>query len=263
MPPLRWRVCDADWNHRSPGLSDREVWSAAASAGADGVALGVRRAEADLSTDRLAGLAALRAEHRLPVGGLTLVLSADQWPEGALGAEAHVVERVAAEIDACARRARSLRIATIGLVSPADPPGSPFRFAEGLARMRDVAAHHGVRLALGYLPGSTVSTVDDSLEMAIRAPGTGVLLNTGSATGAGEDPADSLRRLAQFDLLWDLQLDGIGEDVFLAMHEVDFRGVVTVDSGGLVGRSSGEPAGALVRRIRDESLLGTDAGSNW
>lgn len=252
-----WLLCDADWNHWPDQLTDEQSWPVIAGAGFAGVEVGVYAAAAELSPSRLARRHALATQFALPVRAILLSLPADRWPDGALTGD---VRRVVDEVDACAAACARLGLGTLGIWPGADLAGAPWsRLVAALVRVRDAAARHGVRIAVEYKPGTVVSTVDDALQLAAAVPATGVLLDTGHAWAAGEDPAECVRRLGP--LLWHVHLGDAAEgaaddDLPLGrVHDVGplvaalgagYTGVASLDLYGAVssGACTGAQAGA-------------------
>ncbi|MEP6853371.1 MAG: sugar phosphate isomerase/epimerase [bacterium] len=244
----RWAVCDADWNHRADGLADAEIWPAAVRAGFAGIEAGVRSAAADLAPARLAERVRLAATYRLPVRAVLLCLPADRWPQGALTGD---VQRVVTEVAACASACVRLRLDLLGVAPDADDDAASWsRLIAGLARVRDIAAARGVGVAVQYAPGTAVADCADAIRLATDVPGTGVLLNTGHAWAAGEDPAQSVRRLG--NLLWHVHLSDGGlplgrqHDVSAVVDALDagYVGLATVDASGAGVSCTGVEAAA-------------------
>ncbi len=191
-----WRLCDADWNHWPDGLDDAGVWAAAAAGGFDGVELGVYRAEDELAPHRVERVQALVRSTGVPVAMLLLSLPADRWPEGALSLPA-TATAVAAQALATARTSVELGLGTIGLWPGADPPGGPAAaeaLSQGLGQVAEAVAPTGVRIALEYKPGTAVASATEALALCDAVPGLGVLVDTGHAFAAGEDPAEVVIR---------------------------------------------------------------------
>lgn len=184
----RWRLADTDWNHWPDHLADAAIVAAVAAAGLRGVELGVYSCAGELAPDRLARLRRLSAAHGVAVVALLLSLTESRWPGGALScADADTAARLEAEVVSAARVAADLGHPVLGLWPGADPPGS--HITGTLARLAARTAPLGVRLAVEYKPGTAVADAAEALALARAVPGTAVLLDTGHAWAAGEDPA--------------------------------------------------------------------------
>ena len=255
-----WRLTDADWNSWPDGLDDAAVVEQAAGLDLAGVELGVYDAAVELSPSRLAHLDRQVRRTGVPVSAVLLSLPAARWPGGALTGE---VDRLVEQVQACAEACRSLGLDVQGLWPGADDPGTDA--LPGVRRC--VEASGDVRLALEPKPGTVVPATDDVLDLCGAVDGLGVLLDTGHAFAAGEDPADAVRRLG--DLLLHVHLGdagpGGGDDdlpcgrlhdfslVVAALDEVGYSGSASFDLYGAV--SSGLlPAVEAVRESRDHVL---------
>jgi sugar phosphate isomerase/epimerase len=258
MARRRWRVCDADWNHRADGLSDEAFLAAADELGLDGVELGIYRAAEQLTSRRLA------AFEDPPVAMLLLSLPGDRWPGGALSTR---TAEVAAEVATVAAVSRALGLPVIGLSPGADRAGADI--VPGLAAAAEAAATSLVRVAVEYKPGTAVASGQEALALAAAVPGTGVLLDTGHAFAAGEDPAMAVRWLG--DLLWHVHLGDADEGepdarlplgrrhdpapFLAALDETGYAGAATFDLCGAV--SGGLGAVDAVRESLDALAAAT------
>lgn len=258
--PVTWRLTDADWNSWPDGLSDAELWQQTASLRIEGIELGVYDAAVELAPARLELLAALAAQHDVPVAGVLLSLPVARWPGGALSGD---VDRLVAQVAACAEVCRALGLPVLGLWPGADPEGA--RVVEGLRRVVDAAGD--VRVALEYKPQTAVPDSRVAVDLCEQVPGLGVLLDTGHAYAVGEDPArvvDDLGDLLLHCHLGDAAL-GAGDDdlpcgrlhdfgSLVAALDASFRGAASFDLYGAV--SSGAMTGLeAVRESRDHVLL--------
>lgn len=241
----RWRIADTDWNHWPQGLTDREVWAAAAAAGLDGIEIGVYSAGRELTPARIDGLEALAAEHQVPVAGILLSLPAERWPDGALAGPAGAV---AGQVVACALACARLGIPVLGLWPGADLPGAPRGdLVAGLARCRDAAARHGIGIAVEYKPGTAVPDCPATIELLDDVPGTGALMDLGHVFAAGEDPVTVITDLGP--RLWHVHLGDAApgrEDDDLPLGEVhDTRpALAALDDAGFTGVASFDLYGA-------------------
>lgn len=247
------RICQADWNHwpdvASPAQADPGCWATCAELGIAGVEVGVYDAADELSAERERARDALVAEHGVPVASLLLSLPAKRWPSGALTGDD--LDRLVLQVTACAAVARHRGITVLGLWPGADPEGASWPVCvASLARCRDAADAHGVWLAVEYKPGTVVPTVEAALRLATDVPGTGVLLDTGHAWAAGEDPADCVRSLSAAGVLWQVHLGdaspGATDDdlplgalhspapLVAALEEAGYAGTATFDLYGAV-----------------------------
>lgn len=240
-------LSDADWNHWPDGWSDAQTWEFAAGAGLSGIEVGVYDVATELAPARRDERRRLTDRWQVPVSAVLLSLPSARWPRGALTAPDDELAQLLVQVAGCAQVCAESGLPVLGLWPGADPAadsaaGSPADPAtdgragnqprwsaavEGLARARDAAAVHGVALAVEYKPRTVVATVEDALALADAVPGTGVLLDTGHAWAAGEDPAGSLRRLREAGVLWglhlgDAELGGSDDDLPLGRrHRVD------------------------------------------
>ena len=257
-----WHLTDADWNSWPDGLDDQQVFTQAANLNLAGIELGVYEPAVELAPHRLADLARLAEETGVPVRAILLSLPQARWPDGALSGEGDP-DRLLASVAACAAVCRDLGIDLLGVWPGADPVGADV--IPALQRCVDVAG--GVRLALEYKPGTTVATAAEALALCAQVPGLGVLLDTGHAYAAGEDPAEVVDRLGDLLLhchLGDAPLGGDDDDLpcgrihdftsFVdALDASGFAGAASFDLYGAV--SSGRISGAeAVRESRDHVL---------
>jgi sugar phosphate isomerase/epimerase len=217
--------------------------------GVEGVEVGVYDLASELSPERVAAWDALGARYGLPVVALLLSLPADRWPRGALTGEP---EGVAAQVRGVAAICAQRALPVLGLWPGADPPGAPWeRLIEGMTLARDAAAAAGTRVAVEYKPGTVIGTAEDAVRLAADVPGTGVLLDTGHAYAAGEDPAEVARRLG--GLLWHVHLGdaalGRADDDLPVGHVHDFSEFVrALDEIGYEGVASFDLYGAVLSR---------------
>ena len=257
---LTWRLTDADWNSWPDGLSDAQLWEQTAALQLDGIELGVYDSAVELAPERLRALAGLAERTGVPVTAVLLSLPAPRWPHGALSGE---VDRLLTQVQACAQACRELGLDVLGLWPGADPAGADIVDALG----RCVAAAGGVRLAIEPKPGTAVEGTDDALALCAQIDGLGVLLDTGHAFAAGEDPAIAVDRLG--DLLLHCHLGdaapGGGDDDLPCGRVHDFSATVAaLDASSYRGCASFDLYGALcskqltgqqaVRESRDHIL---------
>ena len=250
-----WRLTDADWNSWPDGLSDADLWRQTVELQLDGIELGVYDAAVELSPARLAALPS-----SVPVTDVLLSLPAERWPGGALSGD---VDRLVAQVKACAHVCTDLGLPVLGLWSGADPVGADV--VEGTRRVVEAAGD--IRVALEYKPGTAVATAVDALWLCEQVPGLGVLLDTGHAYAAGEDPAVVVEQLGDLLLhchLGDAELGGGDDDLpcgrvhdmsgfVAALDALGWRGTASFDLYGAV--SSGLVSGReAVRESRDHLL---------
>ncbi len=256
----RWRLTDADWNSWPDGLSDAQTFAQAAELHLEGIELGVYDAAVELAPQRLAELADLTTGTGIPVCAVLLSLPGVRWPQGALSGE---VDRLVGQVRACAMVCRQLGLDVLGVWPGADPVGAEIE----AALHRCVEAADGVRLALEYKPGTAVATAREASALCGQVPGLGVLLDTGHAYAAGEDPAEVVDRLGELLLhchLGDAPPGGDDDDLpcgrihdftsfVAALDASGFGGSASFDLYGAVssGAMSGEQA---VRESRDHVL---------
>jgi sugar phosphate isomerase/epimerase len=259
-PPAGWRLTDADWNSWPDGLSDAQTWEQALDLGLEGIELGVYDAAAELAPARLVELARLVERTGVPVTAVLLSLPAERWPDGALSGD---VDRLVVQVAACARACSSLGIAELGLWPGADPVGADV--TTGLQKA--VLAARGLPLALEYKPGTAVGDAAEALALCEQVPGVGVLLDTGHAHAAGEDPARVVELLGGRLLhchLGDAE-QGESDDDLPCGRVHDFSAFVTaLDEAGFSGSASFDLYGAVssglltgeqaVRESRDHIL---------
>jgi len=255
-----WRLTDADWNSWPDGLSDHETFAQAAELHLEGIELGVYDAAVELAPQRLAELAGLTEQTGVPVSAVLLSLPVQRWPDGALSGD---VDRLVGQVTSCAAACRALGLSVLGMWPGADPVG-----ADVLPALRRcVEAAGEVRLALEYKPGTVAATAADALSLCAQVPGLGVLLDTGHAYAAGEDPAEVVDRLG--DLLLHCHLGDAppgGDDDDLPCGRLhDFTSfVASLDASGFPGSASFDLYGAVssgamtgvqaVRESRDHVL---------
>jgi sugar phosphate isomerase/epimerase len=178
------------------------------------------------------------------------------------GALSGDVDGVTAQVRACAAACRDLGLPVLGLWPGADPPG-----ADVLAGVRAaVEAAGDVRVALEPKPGTAVATAREALALCEAVDGLGVLLDTGHAYAAGEDPAAAVELLG--DRLLHVHLGdaapGQGDDDLPCGRLHDFAPVVAaLDASGFAGTASFDLYGAVcgglsareaVRESRDHVL---------
>lgn len=260
-----WQLCDADWNHWPDGLGDDGVWASATVGGFEGVELGVYRASDELRPERLEAVRRLAEASGVPVAMLLLSLPAQRWPDGALSSPA-AAPQVAAEARATARVAADLGLSTIGLWPGADRPGGESEWewlVQGAGLVAEAVAPTGVRVALEYKPGTAVATAADALALCDAVAGLGVLVDTGHAFAAGEDPVEVVTLVGT--RLWHVHLGDAGEGnadddlpvgrlhdfgpFTAALDALDYRGAASLDLYGAVcaGVATGVDAAAESR----------------
>jgi sugar phosphate isomerase/epimerase len=242
-----WRLCDADWNHWPDHLDDEAVWAAVSAGGFEGVELGVYQAAEDLSPDRIDRVERLARSSGVPVTMLLLSLPAERWPSGALAGPTPGL--VADQARATAEVAAGLGLGTVGVWPGADQPDSDgASVTAGARQVVDAVAPTGVRVALEYKPGTAVATAADALALCEAVPGLGVLLDTGHAFAAGEDPAEVVGRAG--GLLWHVHLGDAAEgnaDDDLPVGRLHHFGAFTaaLDGTGYTGAASLDLYGAV------------------
>ncbi len=255
-----WRLTDADWNSWPGGLDDRQVFTQAAELSLAGIELGVYEPSVELAPQRLVQLARIVQETGVPVSAVLLSLPQSRWPDGALSGDGH---RLVASVAACAVVARNLGLDVLGIWPGADPVGADV--APVLQRCVDAA--DGLRLAVEYKPGTAVATAAEALTLCAEVPGLGVLLDTGHAYAAAEDPAEVVDRLGDLLLhchLGDAPVGGDDDDLPCGrLH--DFTSFLdALDASGFAGSASFDLYGAVssgrvtgfdaVRESRDHVL---------
>ncbi len=242
-----WQLCDADWNHWPDGLDDAALWPAVAAAGFQGMELGVYRVADELAVERLAHVRELTQVTGMPVAMLLLSLPPDRWPDGALAGSSTAL--VVDQARATAEVAVDLGLDTIGVWPGADEPHTaPTEVAAGARRVVDAVAPTGVRVALEYKPGTAVATAADAVGLCDAVPGLGVLLDTGHAYAAGEDPAEVVGRLGE--RLWHVHLgdaaEGNADDDLPVGRLHDFGPfAAALDAAGYAGAATLDLYGAV------------------
>lgn len=236
-----WRLTDADWNSWPQGLGDAAVFEQAADLGLQGMELGVYDPSIELAPARLAELDRVAGRTGVPVSAVLLSLPVQRWPGGALSGE---VLRLVEQVRACADVCRSLGLGVLGLWPGADRPGDDVLV--GLRRCVEAAGD--VRVAVEPKPGTAVGGTDEALALCEAVDGLGVLLDTGHAFAAGEDPAVAVRRLGQ--LLLHVHLGdaapGGGDDDLPCGRVNDFTDVIgALDASGFSGSASFDLYGAV------------------
>ncbi len=255
-----WRLTDADWNSWPDGLDDQQVFTQAADLGLAGIELGVYEPSVELAPSRLAHLTRIVEQTGVPVSALLLSLPQGRWPDGALSGDG---DRLVTSVAACAAVGRELGLDVLGVWPGADPAGADV--VPALQRCVDAA--DGLRLAVEYKPATAVATAGEALALCAQVPGLGVLLDTGHAYAAGEDPAEVVDRLG--DLLLHCHLGDApvgGDDDDLPCGRIhDFTSFVdALDASGFAGSASFDLYGAVssgrisgaeaVRESRDHVL---------
>lgn len=243
---MTWRLTDADWNSWPDGLTDAATWQQAADLGLEGLELGVYDAAVELAPARLAAL-----PDQPPVTDVLLSLPTERWPGGALSGD---VDRLVAQVRACAKVCRDLGLPVLGVWPGADPVGADVVDA---AR-RVVEAAGDVRIALEYKPGTAVATAAEAVALCEQVEGLGVLLDTGHAYAAGEDPAQVVALLGPLLLhchLGDAALGGADDDLPCGrLHDLGTF-VAALDASGWGGTASFDLYGAVSSGL----LTGRDA----
>lgn len=226
---MSWRLTDCDWNSWPDGLDDAALWAQTAELGLEGLELGVYDAAVELSADRLRAL-----PRTLPVTDVLLSLPAAAWPGGALSGD---VDRLVDQVRACAQVCRDLGLPVLGVWPGADPVGASV--VEGTRRVVEAAGE--VRIALEYKPGTAVATAADAQALCARVDGLGVLLDTGHAYAAGEDPAAVVEQLGDLLLhchLGDASFGGSDDDLPCGrLHDLGTF-VAALDAAGWGGTAS-------------------------
>jgi sugar phosphate isomerase/epimerase len=234
-----WRLTDADWNSWPDGLDGPAHARQTAELGLAGIELGVYDAAVELSPARLTALSGT------PVTDVLLSLTTERWPSGALSGE---IDRLVAQVTACADVCRSLDLPVLGLWPGADPVGADV--VEGLRRVVEAAGD--IRVAVEYKPDTAVATAAESVALCAAVPGLGVLLDTGHAYALGEDPAAVVALLGPLLLhchLGDADLGG-GDDDLPCGRRHDFGAfVAALDSSGFTGTASFDLYGAVVAGV--------------
>jgi len=235
-----WLLTDADWNSWPDGVSGPDHVRQTHQLGLAGVELGVYDAAIELAPERLDALPTI-----VPVTDVLLSLPTQHWQAGALSGD---VDRLVGQVRACAAACRDLGLTVLGLWPGADPVGADV--VDGLRRVVDAAGD--VRVALEYKPGTAVATAEEALAACEAVAGLGVLLDTGHAYAAGEDPAVVVRDLG--DLLLHCHLGdaafGCSDDDLPCGRLHDMTSfVAALDSSGFRGTASFDLYGAVVAGV--------------
>ncbi len=235
-----WRLTDADWNSWPDGLSGPGHVRQTHELGLDGVEIGVYDAAVELAPERLRALPAT-----VPVTDVLLSLPAERWPQGALSGD---VDRLVEQVQACAAVCRELGLPVLGLWSGADPVGVDV--VAGARRVVEAAGE--VRVALEYKPGTAIGSAAEAIALCGQVDGLGVLLDTGHAYAAGEDPAQVVRDLGELLLhchLGDAALGGSDDDLPCGrLHDMTTF-VAALDASGYRGTASFDLYGAVVAGV--------------
>ncbi len=258
----RWRLADTDWNHWPDELPDERLWPVVAADGLAGIEIGVYSVADELSPERMQLRSTLAAAHRLPVLAILLSLPKIRWPDGALTTQVNLVAR---QVLGCARACRRLGLTTLGVWPGADLPTASWdALVFGTRQIRDIADASGVRIAIEYKPGTLIPDADAALALTRAVPGTGVLLDTGHAYAAGEDPAEVVHRLG--DALWHVHLGDatVGEadddlplghvhdarPIVRALDDINYTGVAAFDLYGAACSDAWSGRGAVRESLR-------------
>lgn len=256
----RWRLADTDWSSWPDGLTVAETFAQAAQLGLEGVELGVYDTAVELSPERLTELRRCSDASGVPVVGLLLSLPSERWPHGALSGN---VDRLVEQVRGCATTCTALGLPVLGLWPGADV--GPADVVPALRRC--VQAAGDVRIALEYKPGTSVADAATTIDLCAEVDGLGVLLDTGHAFAADEDPAEVVDRLGDLLLhvhLGDAALGGSDDDlpcgrvhdfgaVVSALDASPYGGVASFDLYGAIS-SGGTTALQAVRESRDHVL---------
>ena len=134
-------------------------------------------------------------------------------------------------------------------------------FAEGLARVCELAAERGIKVGIEYEPGLLVETAAEvkSIIDAVGHPALGANLDIGHAICVGEQPAEAIATLS--GRIWNVHLEDIrgtkhfhlvpGEGdvdfaaVFAALEAHGYDAFVTVELYTCAGRADAAAAGAI------------------
>lgn len=235
-----WRLTDADWNSWPDGLSGAAHARQTHELGLDGIELGVYDASIELATERLRSLPAT-----VPVTDILLSLPAGRWERGALSGD---LDRLLAQVRACADVCRDLGLAVLGVWPGADPVGADV--VEGARRVVEAAGD--VQVALEYKLGTAVATAAEAIRLCAEVDGLGVLLDTGHAYAAGEDPAEVVTDLGGLLLhchLGDAALGASDDDLPCGrLHDMT-NFVAALDATGFRGTASFDLYGAVVAGV--------------
>ena len=235
-----WRLTDADWNSWPDALSGPDHVRQTHELGLDGVELGVYDAAVELAPERLRALPTT-----VPVTDVLLSLPTERWEHGALSGD---VDRLVEQVRACATVCRDLGLPVLGLWPGADPVGADV--VEGARRVVEAAGD--IRIALEYKLGTAVATASEALALCGQVDGLGVLLDTGHAYAAGEDPALVVRDLGDLLLhchLGDAALGGSDDDLPCGrLHDMTTF-VAALDASGFRGTASFDLYGAVVAGV--------------
>lgn len=244
---MTWQLADCDWNSWPDGLRQADIARQAADLGLAGLELGVYDAAVELAPHRLAEL-----PEDVQVTDLLLSLTAERWPRGAMSGE---IDRLVEQVRACAQVCRDRGLTMLGVWPGADPVGADV--IEGARQI--VAAAGDVRIALEYKPGTAVATAAEAIALCEQVPGLGVLLDTGHAYAAGEDPALLVEQLGPLLLhlhLGDASLGGSDDDLPCGrLHDMGTF-VAALDASGWSGTASFDLYGAV---CSSEELSGREA----
>lgn len=255
----------ADWNHWPDGLSPAEIALTAATAGVDGLELGVYDTDVELAPDRLAEWRRLGEEHGVPVRMLLYSMTPERWPHGGLtsGTER---DRLFEQIGALLEIASRLGLRTVGLWPGADfPDADRAAYLTAVSQLSVLAHEAGVRIAIEPKPGTLVATINDITLVGEVAKGDsiGALLDIGHEFAAGRDPAPIVSTLGH--RLFHVHLgDSDGDpdadlppgrlhplDPFLAaLDSIKYDGAMSPDAYGAVASHSMTGAEALAETVQ-------------
>ena len=256
----------ADWNHWPDGLSPAEIALTAATAGVNGLELGVYDTDVELAPDRLAEWRRLGEQHGVPIRMLLYSMTPERWPHGGLTSDIER-DRLVQQIGTLLEIASGLGLRTVGLWPGADlPDADRGAYLTAVSQLSVLAHKAGIRIAIEPKPGTLVATVGDIAmfggEVA-KADSIGVLLDIGHEFAAGRDPAPIVSALGQ--RLFHVHLgDSDGDpdadlppgrlhplDPFLAaLDSVGYDGAMSPDAYGAVASHSMTGAEALAETVQ-------------
>lgn len=250
------RLLNADWNYWPEGHTAESIWASSKRLGFDGIELGVYDPGEQLSDALVDGYRSLVEAHELPVGAVLYSMPPARWPGKGLGSADHAPVAIEQAV-ATARIGRdAFGCAVLGVWPGADTldrgtrPGDVWpRLVASFRAIAERVGDLGMQVAVEYKPLEMVADIHAALRLcdAVDHAALGVLVDTGHALWAGEDPAivahlgdDRLVHIHLGDTPGPVEADlppGWHHDFtrfVIALDEIGYRGAMSLDLYGAV-----------------------------